>query len=227
MTHTQQLVYKQLIRKKRIRNTLCAIVALCSLVCILCIISPMWSIGKSMLPTISKVEFLASIPRVLPHNTELQNGDIVVVYSKAVHKRLIKRLIAQPGDTLEIRSNHIYVNGIALDEPYLYEDMVTRDIAPITLGEDMYFVLGDNRNISADSRYYGFFEEAEIIATVELENQSWQRIVAIALMSTLILSITSLLNPPSRDSLLSTAKSVGSKAEEGQEPSCEQHTPKN
>ena len=112
-----------------------------------------------------------------------QRGDVVIVRCQEKHIFLIKRLIAQPGDTLEIRSNQVYVNGVQLNEPYLYDNMITEDVAPFTLGEDMYYVLGDNRNVSADSRYYGLFSDADIYAVVDLENQGWLWVLLIALVA--------------------------------------------
>ena len=202
MNEIQKKIHQYLVRKQKICNTVCAIAAGLALLCLIGFLQPMWSIGKSMLPTISNFQFLVCKPRILRPNMELHNGDIVIIQSQQ-HARLIKRLIAQPGDTLEIRNNQVYVNGALLLEPYLYEDMITRDIAPITLGEDMYFVLGDNRNISADSRYYGFFTNVEIVAVVEPENQWWHRIAVIALLAVLILSVSSFPNFQLQDSLRS------------------------
>ena len=69
-----------------------------------------------------------------------------------VHTAFVKRLVALPGDTVEITGGHLYVNGELVPDP---EQMgsVPADYGPITLGDDEYFVVGDNRASSHDSRY--------------------------------------------------------------------------
>ena len=74
--------------------------------------------------------------------------------------RLIKRVIALPGETVEIRNNQVYVNGMLLDEPYARVDpdageVVNGELALLTVPENMIFVMGDNRGRSLDSRSFG------------------------------------------------------------------------
>ncbi|CAN5144295.1 signal peptidase I [soil metagenome] len=64
---------------------------------------------------------------------------------------LIKRIIALPGETVEMRGGVVHVNGLPLDEPYT--SLETRDFPPITIPDGEYYVLGDNRNNSLDSRF--------------------------------------------------------------------------
>ena len=175
--------------RRLIRNTLCVTIGLIFLLCIYCFVRPLCSSGLSMLPTVQDKQFLAVLPRDFNPFLELERGDVVIVRCKEKHIFLIKRLIAQPGDTLEIRSNQVYVNGEQLSEPYLYDNMITQDVAPFTLGEDMYYVLGDNRNVSADSRYYGLFSGADIYAIVDMENQVLLWILLIALLANVFLWI--------------------------------------
>jgi signal peptidase I len=69
-------------------------------------------------------------------------------------KLLIKRVIGEPGDTILIKDGKLYVNGSPLEEPYLKED-AGADFGPITVPDGHYFMMGDNRYDSADSRYIG------------------------------------------------------------------------
>jgi signal peptidase I len=80
-------------------------------------------------------------------------GDIIVLYPPMENKRqYVKRLIGMPGDTVEIKNQKVYVNGVALDEPYI-KAVPNYVMAAKTLPEDAYFVLGDNRNNSSDSHF--------------------------------------------------------------------------
>ena len=93
-------------------------------------------------------------------------GDVVVFhYPRNVSQDFVKRLIALPGETVEIRSGVVYVNGTALDEPYL----TSRDTGSTRLyqlAEDEYFVIGDNRKGSHDSRSWGPVPEDLLLGKV-------------------------------------------------------------
>lgn len=85
---------------------------------------------------------------------EPQRGDIVIFKFPDDEKLLyIKRLIGMPGDTVEIYDGKVFINGEELPEPYL--EVVTQGtFGPYEVPEDSYFMMGDNRNNSADSRYW-------------------------------------------------------------------------
>ena len=93
-------------------------------------------------------------------------GDIIIFeYPNDPSVDYIKRVIGLPGDVVEIRSNQVYVNGEPLDEPYLTPSRNDDgfSMAPFALGADEYFVMGDNRDNSHDSRnYYGAGRPAAI-----------------------------------------------------------------
>ncbi len=71
------------------------------------------------------------------------------------HDDLIKRVIGLPGETIEVRDNHVVVNGKPIEEPYIAEDAFMPDEPAVTVAEDEVFVMGDNRNASFDSRRFG------------------------------------------------------------------------
>ena len=76
---------------------------------------------------------------------------------------LIKRVIALGGETIEIRENQIYIDGVALDEPYLTRPVDMDPFGPLTIPEGFVFVMGDNRNQSEDGRVFGPIPESDII----------------------------------------------------------------
>ena len=89
---------------------------------------------------------------------DFQPGDVVVVndYNAQLDDTLVKRIIAVGGQTVDIDfvTGTVYVDGVALDEPYIKEPTYTTDgtVFPLTLAEDEVFIMGDNRNHSTDSR---------------------------------------------------------------------------
>jgi signal peptidase I len=80
-------------------------------------------------------------------------------------KRLVKRVVAVEGDKIEIADGIVIVNGHQLQEPYI-ETPPLYPLAPVVVPPDHFFVLGDNRNQSLDSHFWGFVPESELIAHV-------------------------------------------------------------
>ena len=76
---------------------------------------------------------------------------------------LIKRIMALPGETIEIRDNTVFIDGGAVDEPYLSPGVIMQDFGPQTIPEDMVFVMGDNRGSSHDSRKFGAIPHDSIV----------------------------------------------------------------
>ncbi len=82
-----------------------------------------------------------------------QRGDIIV-FEKVGQPDLIKRVIGLPGDTVEVRNTQVFVNGTALDEPYI-ANPPNYAFGPVQVEPGRYFVLGDNRSNSSDSHVWG------------------------------------------------------------------------
>ncbi|MEA2002069.1 MAG: signal peptidase I [Actinomycetota bacterium] len=76
---------------------------------------------------------------------------------------LIKRIIGLPGDTIEIKDNQIQINGSPLNEPYLRPNIRMNDFGPEVIPVNNYFVMGDNRSSSRDSRVFGPIERSRIV----------------------------------------------------------------
>lgn len=110
--------------------------------------------GNSMYPTLYNEDNLL-VDKLSYRFKPIERFDIIVFeYPHDKDTHYIKRVIGLPGETVQIVDGKIYINGEVLDENYGYETMrdAKRAAEPITLGEDEYFVLGDNRNDSSDSR---------------------------------------------------------------------------
>ncbi|RWZ60788.1 signal peptidase I [Halobacillus fulvus] len=124
--------------------------------------------GASMDPTLENGERVM-FNKIVYYLDEPQRGDIVIIERPV--KSYVKRIIGQPGDTVEIRNHELFVNGEQMPQSYLNEEAVegTRDFGPVEVPEGKYFVMGDNRTISKDSRNgLGYVDETEIIGRTEL-----------------------------------------------------------
>jgi signal peptidase I len=98
-----------------------------------------------------------------------QRGDVVVFrFPRDPHRDFIKRIIGVPGDTIEIANGAVMVNGGSLSEKYVLNDPARTDFERQVVPAGQYFVLGDNRNNSSDSRSWGFVPEDNIIGQAML-----------------------------------------------------------
>lgn len=99
-----------------------------------------------------------------------RQGEIVVIKDPEDHGLSIKRVIALPNDVVEIRRDGVYINHTKLPEPYLASfaafDTCATPVKPTRLGSDDYYVLGDNRGRSADSRSYGPVPRKDILGLI-------------------------------------------------------------
>jgi signal peptidase I len=111
----------------------------------------------------------SSIDRALLPIRNIRRGDVVVFkYPDEPERDFIKRVIGLPGETVELRAKKVYIDGQPLDEPYVHflqpaseaQEVTSFDVreryGPVKVPDDQYFVMGDNRDNSQDSRYWGF-----------------------------------------------------------------------
>jgi signal peptidase I len=119
--------------------------------------------GTSMLPQLENRDRLF-INKFVYHISSIERGDVVVFhYPRDPEKSYIKRVIALPGDRLRIDHGRVWLNGKSQIEGYvpeIFED--SRSMAEIVVPDDNYFVMGDHRSISSDSREFGPVERSLI-----------------------------------------------------------------
>lgn len=124
------------------------------------LVTPIKVQGQSMSPTLTGKEFMI----LKKYDKTIERFDIVVVNTD--HDDIIKRVIALPGETIACENGNIYVNGRKLEDNY--GSGVTSDFKKVTLKDNEYYVLGDNREDSLDSRYFGPFTKDKIKGTTNL-----------------------------------------------------------
>jgi signal peptidase I len=118
---------------------------------------------------------MTSLEKTILPIDPIRRGDIIVFkYPEEPERDFIKRVIGLPGDTLELRAKRVYINGTMLNEPYVHylvppdeegsggEFDVRVQYGPVTVPPGHYFMMGDNRDNSQDSRYWGFMPEEYI-----------------------------------------------------------------
>lgn len=140
-----------------------ATAAILSLILIKFILMPIEVEGSSMYPTL--VNGQRGYSFIITRNININRFDIAIIQKTSSKDLLVKRVIGMPNETIECVDNIIYINGEAIKQDFLESDVVTDDFDLITLGPDEYFCLGDNRDVSVDSRVYGPFKKEKILAT--------------------------------------------------------------
>jgi signal peptidase I len=121
---------------------------------------------------------VSSIERTVLPMAAIHRGDVVVFkYPVEPERDFIKRVIGLPGESVELREKKVYINGKGLDESYVHfllppgsasetHEVTSHDVrehyGPVTVPENQYFVMGDNRDNSQDSRYWGFLPRGYI-----------------------------------------------------------------
>lgn len=124
------------------------------------VVTPIIVRGESMVPSLEGGELMI----LKKYDTSYERFDIVVVNKKVEGDNLIKRVIGLPNETIRYKNNKLYINDKIIDDVYAYGD--TENFKEIALGEDEYFLMGDNREVSLDSRSLGVIKKSEIDGTV-------------------------------------------------------------
>jgi signal peptidase I len=124
---------------------------------------------ESMVPTLMVKDRLL-VNKLAYDLNDPERGDIVLFENQQDGKDpLIKRVIGLPGETLELRDGRVYVDGEPLEEPYLKRDPCrpgypkTCSFGPVTVPRNHYFMMGDNRTNSLDSRFFGPVPEDDVV----------------------------------------------------------------
>ncbi len=130
--------------------------------------------GQSMVPNFQSGEYVLT-DKVTYRMRNPERGEVVVIHApeaancpKGTGCDFIKRVLALPGETVEVKDGQIVVDGVPVSEPYIPEDFPIMpgkytSNGPITVGPDEYFVCGDNRPYSADSRTWGPVKKSGIV----------------------------------------------------------------
>ncbi len=119
------------------------------------IITPVRVDGDSMKNTLKNGDIL-----LLYKLSSIDRFDIIVLDEEKDNEKIINRVIGLPGETVAIKNGKIYIKDKVIDDEYAYGQ--TSDYNKVTLKDDEYFILGDNRLISKDSRYFGPIKDNEI-----------------------------------------------------------------
>lgn len=132
------------------------------------ILTPVKVNGSSMDTTLHDGEIMI-LNKIKYNFKKIKRFDIVVVQAK--DEKIIKRVIGLPGETLEYKDNTLYINGKIVNEPFINQptsDYNIKKLGYTKIPEDCYFVMGDNRKVSVDSRVFGYFTKKDIIGSASL-----------------------------------------------------------
>ncbi len=141
------------------------------------LIQPFYVKGASMEPNFEDHEYLI-IDEITYRFHVPQRGEIVVFRAPTEAQQFfIKRIIGLPGETVSVKEGVVRVNGKSLDETkYLSSDLHTQGDVMVTLKDNEYFVMGDNRNASYDSRLFGPINRTRIIGRTVFRGWPYDRI---------------------------------------------------
>jgi signal peptidase I len=135
------------------------------------VVQPVRVEGQSMMPKLHDQDrifvnkFIYPLREWIGDKEPIKRGDIVVLlYPDDPSKSYIKRVVGLPGEEVNVENGRLYINGAQVDEPYIDQEYLSADSMPgsVHVKEHHYFVLGDNRRNSSDSRYWGLVPEKYI-----------------------------------------------------------------
>lgn len=126
--------------------------------------------GESMSPNYKNGQFYLTV--IIHQDTPIKRGDVIIFKDpQEPDKDFVKRVIALPGDTVMVQNGNLYLNNGLQDESYTngaktYAGSFLKEGESVTVPEGNYFVLGDNRPYSSDSREWGFVPRKNLISTI-------------------------------------------------------------
>jgi signal peptidase I len=135
------------------------------------VVQPVRVEGQSMMPKLHDQDrifvnkFIYPLREWIGDKEPIKRGDIVVLlYPDDPSKSYIKRVVGLPGEEVNVENGKLYINGMQIAEPYLDSEYISSDSMPgsVHVKEHHYFVMGDNRRNSSDSRYWGLVPEKYI-----------------------------------------------------------------
>lgn len=145
--------------------------AVIAILIVVFVVQPVRVEGQSMMPKLHDQDrifvnkFIYPLREWIGDREPIKRGDIVVLlYPDDPSKSYIKRVVGLPGEEVNIENGKLYINGAQIDEPYLDSEYLSSDSmpGPVQVKDHHYFVLGDNRRNSSDSRYWGLVPEKYI-----------------------------------------------------------------
>jgi signal peptidase I len=160
-------MHRRFLVRAAIRSVIiCALSLLFAIVLFHFIFQPFQVSGLSMAPTLQNRDYIL-IDRVFFRDGAIQRGDLVVFRLKSRGRFIVKRVVGLPGEKLQIRQGHLYIDGKHISS--LDEKMSSRsNFGPVVVPRGTYFCLGDNRAVSLDSRQFGPVKASSIYGIVLL-----------------------------------------------------------
>ena len=123
-------------------------------------------VGPSMYPTLVNSEDMF-VEKLTYTVSKPQRGDVIICRYPGQPENIVKRIVGLPTETISVVDGCVYIDGEQLDESAYWNDEIYGDMSPVTIPEGYIFVMGDNRNESADSRMVGPLPYSKIFGKVQ------------------------------------------------------------